>query len=336
MVEKQQGEIDELADELDIILSVKNDISDDEINNLVNKFTSLSEYDVRQKISEVTGDDSYIKNLNSNDVEQPIEDANDDNLDTQAQEIINTKEDDEAQNLKLEVHEHEIIGENIKDKIAFAEDNIPDVTFVSGDIKYGQLSVEWGWPEGIDRVLLCYKMDGFPVGPKDSSARHLIIERENGTDKGDYTINKAVEGNYYFCVYAVVQNNENELYSTGQRRLIVNKMPDEIFYDIKVRKTLFGKLKSAELVIHTGAHKEIELPELVLVSRAQNMPIQKCDGESIFNVDYQTLKEDEERAFELPIENLRNNTYVKLFFADDSNSKLFRIISPAKEKLHFK
>lgn len=380
MVDEKQRELEELAEEIEIILSVKDDISHAEISNLVNKFSLLSEYDIRKKIEELTGDHTYIQefinkvneetsnvpinqqekqnnvdmdsgNINGPEinkyeeqliVEEPETDKNgthDLNLDIEkesdrAQEYAEKEEIDQS-TPSSEINDNDGTQGEAAAKIIFDEDNIPEVSFVKAEIKYSQLSLEWGWPEGVDNVLLCYRMDKFPTGTTDSAALQISISRKDGLKNGDYTIQKVIEGNYYFAIYTFVEQEERRMYSSGQRRLVINKAPSEIFYEIKMRKTLFGKLKGAELVLHTKS-KEINLPQFVLIGRLGNIPLQKSDGEEIFTTDYQTLTKDKEINIDLPIEKIEKNMYVKLFFLDDSNSKVYRIVSPAKEKLRIK
>lgn len=347
MDEKKEREMEELAEEIDIIFSVKDNISQSEINNFLNKFTELSEDDIRKKISEITGDNSYIENSSSDQNDKnsteniDSESCSEVKVEDSPEELDEDKIENVNDDLQLHIDELPEKSEDNKIKPIFDDGNIPDVPFVRAEIKYGQLSLEWGWPEGIDKVLLCCRMDRFPEASSDSSASHVIIEREEDFETGDYTISKIEEGNYYFCIYAVVEYENKTLYSEGQRRLVVNKVPQEIFYEIDLKKSLLGKLKSAKISLSSASSKssskdEIELPQLVLISKIGNMPIQKSDGETLFNIDYETLKNDEIMDFELPIENIRKNMYVKLFFVDDSNSKLYRIVSPAKEKLYFK
>lgn len=380
MVDEKQRELEELVEEIEIILSVKDDISHAEISNLVNKFSLLSEYDIRKKIEELTGDHTYIQefidkvneetsnvpinqqekqnnvdmdsvNINGPEinkyeeqltVEESEADKNgthDLNLDIEKESDRSLegeeKEEIDKSNHFSEIDDHDRIEAEAPEKIIFDEDNIPEVSFVKAEIKYSQLSLEWGWPEGVDNVLLCCRMDKFPTGTTDSAASQISVSRKDGLKNGDYTIQKVIEGNYYFAIYTFVEQEGRRMYSSGQRRLVVNKAPSEIFYEIKMRKTLFGKLKGAGLVLHTKS-KEINLPQFVLIGRLGNIPLQKSDGEEIFTTDYQTLTKDKEINIDLPIEKIEKKMYVKLFFLDDSNSKVYRIVSPAKEKLRIK
>ncbi|KAJ53569.1 hypothetical protein BD780_001319 [Clostridium tetanomorphum] len=361
MNEEKQSQLAELIDELEIILSVKNDISTEEIDNFTKKFNLLSEYDIRNKICEITKDDSYINNIdNTQEFKLPDEPeyneyVNNDRLD-ELNEYKNLKDnscehikdDDKVlhNDYKWNVNEdfvsedkkelNKTIEEVNSNKIySFDEQNIPEVSFIRGETKYGQLSLEWGWPEEIDEVLICYRMDRFPTGPKDLSATQYEIKRCAHEKIGSYSISKVSEGDFYFCVYTKVNLNGKVCYSQGQKRLVVNKEPSEIFYEIKIKRSIFGKLKSSEIIVWTK-EKEMNLPQLILVGKVGNMPLQKSDGEIILNIDYEVIKKDECINMELPNDIVRGNMYVKLFFLDDANSKLFRIVSPGKERLYFK
>lgn len=349
MIDEKQQELEELSDEIEIILSVKDNISNEEIYNFTNKFHLLSENDIRTRIKEITGDLTYINEFNNEDsleitsAKEKIDNLIDPIITKIANEYSSLEEKDkeEDKDNELDINfESETIIESIpqneiRERIIFTEDDIPEVTFVKADTKYGQLSLEWGWPDGTEKVLISYRTDRFPIGASDSCASQILINREDNAENGGYIIHKVIEGNYYFCIYIVAEYDQKKIFSEGTRRLVVNKRPSEIFYEIRRRKTILGKLKGIELIL-SATDKEVNLPQLVLVSKHGNMPLQKSDGETIFQTDYQTIGLDKTAALELPVKNIGKNMYVKLFFLDDSNSKLYRIISPAKERLYFK
>ncbi|WP_027623022.1 hypothetical protein [Clostridium lundense] len=350
MDEKKQCQLEELADELEIILSVKNVISKEEINNFIQKFNYLSEHDIRLKISEVTKDNSYISNIE--DTQQFILPSN---LEYEYNQHMDTTQDENNSNVdeinsndyeKIESKqvndiecEEDLINPVIqlekKKTYSFDENNIPEVSFIRGEIKYGQLSLEWGWPEEVDEVFICYKMDMFPKGPRDLAAVQYEIKRHGDEKVGSYIINKVSGGDFYFYVYTKVNFENKTCYSKGQKRLVVNREPSEIFYEIKIKRSIFGKLKSSEIMLWTK-EKEMNLPQLIVVGKVGNMPLQKSDGGTILNIDCEVISKDNSMVIELPNDNIRGNMYVKLFFFDDANSKLFRIVSPAKERLYFK
>lgn len=340
MEDENKHQIEELMEELEIILSIKDDISKEEIENFCSKFCLLSEFDIRKKISEVTKNNIYIEKFEhkKEDEDQFVENEEKIkkiNLDYNDKEIkIDEKNSSNIEILEERVPNNNDISIIKKDKI-IDESNMPKIPFIKAEIKYDQLLLEWGWKDEVKKVLICYRMDKFPIGPKDSSASQIIVSREENSDVGNYAINKITEGNYYFCIYFMAVSNGKNIFSKGQKRLVSNKEPLEIFYEIKSKRNIFGKLKNVEIELSTN-EKEINLPQLVLVGKLGNMPIQKSDGEIILNIDYEVLTKESILSFAIPVENLSKNMYVKLFFLDDSNSKLFRIISPSKENLHFK
>lgn len=312
------NELGELTDELEIILSVKDSLSMSEVENLKNKYLYLSEEDIIQKIEELTGKvvDDENKIIDDIDVQ------NKENINGSKNEIINEIKEEN----RLDVQAEEII---------YDEDNIPEVTFVKGEIKYGQLSIEWGWPNGIKKVKLCCRMDRFPQNVNDPQAMQIEIERVGNSEKGSYIINKVSEGNYYFTVFTSAKSIDKVITSQGQRRLIVNKVPDNIYYNLKVKSSILGKIKSVQIELSVEKD-ELDIPQLVLVGKVGSMPIQKSDGEIIMNTDYNSVKTRELLSIDVPVDSIKKNMYVKLFFLDDNNSKLFRIVSPSNESLYIK
>ncbi|WP_333858960.1 hypothetical protein [Clostridium sp.] len=330
MEDKKQDELEELSNEVDIILSYKDVISKEEINNFVNKFSLLSEYDIREKISELTGNNIYIQEFNNKVIKEESENI-------EKIKDVEKENTESVYTISEELSEEKMCKDkplNNQEKV-FDINNIPEVSFIRAEVKYGQLSLEWGWPRGIEKVMLCYRMDKFPLNSRDSSCCRILMERKGSSTIGDYTMEKVLERNYYFSIYTLVEQGEKVIFSQGQRRLVVNKIPEEIFYEIKIKRNILGKLKTAELVLSTDK-KEINIPPLVLVGRVGNMPLQKSQGESLVTTDYETLTKDENLFFSIPAGSIGRNMYVKLFFMEDENSKRYRIISPAKDKLYFK
>jgi len=57
------------------------------------------------------------------------------------------------------------------------------------------------------------------------------------------------------------------MYSTGRQCLVSNAGFQEIFYEVQISKSLFGKLKSSSLVLTGGNASKIRMPEAVLVKK---------------------------------------------------------------------
>lgn len=381
----KEKQMEELCEEIDIILSVKDYISDVEINNFLQTFNLISENELREKLTALTGNENYINNKKSvNNYEGEDEGSknklyvcNDNDvsneekiLDEEKQEIEEiTYVDKSLNNTMDESHEEETVEQallkpkdrqeidnNVIDKFNKEEikeildvddeeteeivevvdiDNIEDLTVIRGECKYGQLSVEWDWPKNVKKVLVAYRFDRFPEGPKDNSSFKSIISREKSAKSGFFTVDKAEAGDYYFSVFVLIECDGKQFFSKGQRRLITNRKPADIYYKFKINRTLFGKMKAAQIILSTD-ELNVELPQTVLVAKKGNIPMFKSEGEVIYTIDYQTLNNGRELLINIPIDYIGNNLYVKLFFLDDSNNKIYRIVCPTKENLYIK
>ncbi|MDP4146951.1 MAG: hypothetical protein Q8936_21175 [Bacillota bacterium] len=354
-------EFNELEEEIETILSVKDELSDDEIDNLAGEFNSLSELEIREKISLITGDKSYL-DFQVNNSEYITEKKDEEHIDEllEVKEVLKLKELQQSGKIdevnteselqydkdeKNSICNDELI--EIKDEVLEAKDNPitqepeeieeqpENISVIRGDIQYNQLSLQWNWPKGISKVVVGYRLDKFPKYADEEMSTCSIVERRGNEIEGEFIINKVEQGNYYFSIFPVVQEAGRTKYLEGKHRLIVNKPVIEIYYDLKIKRNLLGKIKSMQIEFRTE-EKEVNLPPTVLIAKVGNLPIQKSDGESICRLDSVVLSNSKPNTVELPLDNFMKNMYVKLFMLDDNNGKLFRIISPAREKLMFK
>ncbi|MFL0252485.1 hypothetical protein ACJDT4_18905 [Clostridium neuense] len=345
--ENKEKVIEELKDEIDVVLSIKDEITEDEINNFKEEFPMLTETEIRKEISKLTQNEKYIEQ-NSEEIDdvkeykigkkRNSEDQENADLDDTIR-IDSIKIKDAISNIKSE----ENLNEDIKPKeikepeVEYIEPGrLPEnIKVIRGEVKYNQLSIDWDWPYGVNRMLVLYRNDKFPTKADDSSAVKIIVDKSYGEAVGQFIIHKVKEENYYFCVFPVLEVNGEVTYLEGKKRLVVSKAPSEVFYRLKVKKSLFGSVKAVSVLFSTSA-EEINMPPTVLVSKKASIPVLKSDGEEIYKFDYIKLSKDETAEVEVPVDLIRKNTYIKLFFDDERNGSMFRIIPPEKRELYFK
>lgn len=347
--------ISELKDEIDVVLSIKDEVTQEEIDNFKEAFPMLTEEEIRKEISKLAQDEKYIEEYSreADDVkEYKIGDSNitlkqekaelEDTIRIDANKIktdsskpnddIKIKEVIEEDEVEPEVEEKEEEKEEEHLEPSRAPENIK---VIRGEVKYNQLSIDWDWPYGVKEVLVLYKNDKFPSKPNDSSSVKITVEKNYGETVGQFTIHKVKEENYYFCVFPVIKAGDEVNYLQGKKRLIVSKEPSEVSYNLKVKKRLLGGIKAVSIIFRTSA-EEVNLVPTVLVAKKGNLPVFKSDGEEIYKFDYMKLSKDEFVEVEVPIDIIKKNTYVKLFLEDEANSSLFRILPPEKKELYFK
>lgn len=347
--DNKEKEINELQDEIDVVLSIKDEVTQDEIDNFKEAFPMLTEEEIRKEISKLTKDEKYIDEYSEEEVDvkeykigeskiieqQEKTDLNDTiRIDSNEIKTAISKPEEDIK-IKEVIEEDEVEVEE-KEEEHFEPDRVPEtIKVIRGEVRYNQLSIDWDWPYGIKEVLVLYKNDKFPAKPNDSSAVKITVEKNYGETVGQFTIHKVKEENYYFCVFPVIKAGDEVSYLEGKKRLIVSKAPSEVSYSLKVKKTLFGGIKAVSIIFRTSA-EEINFAPTVLVAKKGNLPVFKSDGEEIYKLDYMKLSKDEGVEVEVPIDILKKNTYVKLFLEDEGNSSLFRILPPEKKKLYFK
>lgn len=347
--DNKEKAISELEDEIDVVLSIKDEVTQDEIDNFKEAFPMLTEEEIRKEISKLTQDEKYIeeyskeeddvkeykigeKNITLKQEESDLEDTI--RIDSNKIRTAISKPDEDIK-IKEVIDEAEVELEEKEVECLEPGRSPENVKVIRGEVKYNQLSIDWDWPYGVQRVLVLYRNDKFPVKPNDSSAVKITVEKNYGETVGQFTIHKVKEENYYFCVFPVIKVGDEVSYLEGKKRLIVSKEPSEISYNLKVKKRLFGGIKAVSIIFRTSA-EEVNLVPTVLVAKKGNLPVFKSDGEEIYKFDYMKLNKDEVVEVEVSTDIIKKNTYVKLFLEDEGNSSLFRIIPPGKKELYFK
>lgn len=212
--------------------------------------------------------------------------------------------------------------------------SIDDVSHLKGYINSGRLYLEWEWPAGAQQVVILYNNTGFSKSPDDNIAVKKVFSRNQYLRNSAFIIHSIEAKDYYFTVFVAASRGEKEekpLYSTGREYLIANSGHMELYYDIRLEKNFIGKTRAAELRLFTRDNS-FKMPEAVLVKKRQNLPLRKTDGIPILDIQPMEIFATP-AVIKIPSKEIGKGAYVKLFFADDTQSQRFRIMSPAKAKL---
>ena len=312
--EKQQAILD-IKEEINVVLSIKDHISEEEIKNLTEGFKALDERDIRELLVNITGDSIYIENFKE------------ENEIAKKEEVIEEK---------VAIEEKPLIKEKIIIKLPDTKPkaNAENISVIREEVRYNQLCIEWDWPVLIEKVMVCYRNDKFPSKPEDKDSNKFIVEKRMEEKTGEFIINKLKEESYYFWVFPIVNEGDNIKYLEGKKRLVVNKAIVEIFYEFKVKKSLFGQVKSVKILLKTN-EEEVTLPPTSLIAKKGSVPIFKSDGNENYKLDYIKIEKDITSEIDVPADKISKNTYIKLFIDDEKSSFLYRLIPPRKENMYF-
>ena len=209
--------------------------------------------------------------------------------------------------------------------------SISEIENLKGEVNSGRIYLEWDWPSGADQVLVSDRQDNFPQQPGESGVTETLITRALYDKEGGFVIRKPEKKDYYFTAFVCAESQGRKIYSSGSRLYIPNKEPLKLYYEIKVRKSLFGRVKSVTLIID-GNGDVVDIPDMVLVKKAGRLPLKKSDGPVIFNIEKKKLHGLVTLEIDLPLNQLEQNSYGRLFFLDDSQTKKIRLTSRGKEK----
>lgn len=317
--EREQA-IKDIEEEIDVVLSIKEYVSQEEIESLAESFKVLTEKDIRELLVKITGNSIYIDNWKyDNKITEKNEDSKNEDITEESENIIEEKV----------IIEEKIVADitNIQPKV-----NAENITFIREEVKYNQLCIEWDWPIGIYKVLVCYRNDKFPLKPEDKDCNKILVEKHLEEKIGEFIINKLKEESYYFWIFPIINEDGNIKYLQGKKRLVVNKAIVEICYELKVKKSLLGTVKSVKILLKTN-EEEVTLPPTVLVAKKGSVPIYKSDGNEVYKFDYIKIGKASSGEIDIPVDRISKNTYVKLFIEDEKSSGLFRIMPPKKEQM---
>lgn len=196
--------------------------------------------------------------------------------------------------------------------------SIDEVKALKGGKGGGSITLQWQWPRGINQVKIYWSFDGYA---KESTNCVLLKKEEYDIEKS-YDFDNPLDKTYYFTVCSVSQNGTQEIMSTGAQVAVQAGRAKRIKYDIK--KNIWGKKK-----IEIFTEDQIQLPSMVLLAKRGTLPKNSSDGEAILK----TTNSDSLVSESIPSKYTNKNYYIKLFLENQKEVNLYRIMSPARDKL---
>jgi ribosomal protein L40E len=224
---------------------------------------------------------------------------------------------------------------------AKAVTSLNEVSQLRGQINYNKLYLEWDWPPGTRQVLVAYSHNNYPSDPNDSLATRQQVTRHAYDKDSAFVISKPQHRDYYFSVFVAAGEGDQVIYSSGEHCFVANSGYQEIFYQIKLKKGLFGifgifgifgKVKSIQLIL-TSRNGNISMPEAVLVKKIGNPPLRRAEGSVIYAIAANTVIGKKPLVISIPHHESQKNSYAKLFLTDKKDEQRCRLVQPNQNKL---
>src|SRR5699024_8092758 len=122
-------------------------------------------------------------------------------------------------------------------------------------------------------------------------------------------------------IFTRYEDNNELIHSNGVQYLYVNSDLIDITYDIKVANYFLKRTIS----VHISVPQAIELPELVLVKRANSVPTYKEQGEVIYRTEKTAVSQTVK--FDIDAKHFEKDMFAKLFFDNEQFAQKYRLLT---------
>ena len=196
------------------------------------------------------------------------------------------------------------------------------------------LQLRWEWPRNCDKVIVAFSHTHFPTARDQTDVTRIEFTRAQ-YQRAFFTLRDAARLDYYFAVFAVIQQDGQELMASGYnaRARISLSAPVEVRYSIQRERKIFG---TPTFVLHISTEGTGSVPDMVLARQKHAPPHTRSAGEVIVHVRGAKIREGGLKV-ELPESAIQEGCYAGLFLVDEnlyeSRGGHVRIMNPAIEML---
>ncbi|MEA2560974.1 MAG: hypothetical protein QOH06_2478 [Acidobacteriota bacterium] len=192
------------------------------------------------------------------------------------------------------------------------------------------LVLTWDWPPGTDEVVVAWAHDRHPEDPRTGNGQRVTVTRREYERTGCWLLPHAERKAHYISIFAKAPG---DLYAPAAQ--IVENMGEAacVTYEVVVKKSLLRRrIEGAWLALTCSDHSRSALPPLMMVGKAQSVPMSPRDGELLEEIPAVHLAEGR-ATLPIPERHWVRHPYVKLFFRDGMDAKQIRLLPAEKERL---
>jgi len=209
--------------------------------------------------------------------------------------------------------------------------NFKDVEDLCAELIDGDLRLTMKWPAGINEIAVTYKNKDYPADVDELGINITKITREQYDYDGGVVLQKIAPGNYYLTVFALYPAHGGEYAASEGARLLFRHQPrQEIFYRIIYKKKPFKK--QADLSLSISGPSSFIMPVVELVCKLGSLPLHIKDGASMALLD-QSPRVKGEVEFQYQIDPLPPGAHLRVFLANERQSKNFRLLPSTELKI---
>lgn len=189
------------------------------------------------------------------------------------------------------------------------------------------LRLQWTWPERCQEVVVSYSYQGWPQLNNAADETTRRVTRAEYESLGYIDIRGVTDRDYYIIVAAVIKEGSEQITGSGAR--IQARLASKLILTYEIKQTGFVRKKRT---LHLYARKPGLLPDLLLISRRDRLPLYKGEGEVLHHING-PLAIEKELSVELPEKTYPPRTFGKLYLKDDTLYEVVNIHHPSEDKL---
>ena len=206
---------------------------------------------------------------------------------------------------------------------------IADISDLDLDYIGDRLRLTWAWPKGLQKVQISYRHDRYPDDPNDAQSAKITLSRQEYDMENSWFLTIGNSQEYYFCIYAFVEQNTQNAFSRGVQ---VQTVKTTIKYDLSIRRRFiyWGRIDAKLTLTIDSRHGKF--PDLIVKRNFGKPPLKRDFGMPLMNI---PAKSGRKLIVPLDAEQLEENTYMRIFVKnEDEEGRYFIDDPPSHEKLH--
>lgn len=167
---------------------------------------------------------------------------------------------------------------------------VPEVEKVEAEFRDEILTVSWSWPAGVERAVLVVDGERFAASPAAANAVRVtpVTVEQMRFSGGKVRIDVPFCPRLYLTVFAEINRRGTRQFASGStpgaRREIAPRVQRVASYTIRSKRHLGRLFGPGNYAIELKADGPVDLPELLVVSKPEGMPLAPDDGTVIYKV----------------------------------------------------
>jgi hypothetical protein len=197
----------------------------------------------------------------------------------------------------------------------------------------GTVALTWKWPTTAERAIVAWAAERHPERADGGSGRRAEVLRGDYEREGCWRL-PATEAKQALYVAVFACASEPGLFAPPARAFDAGGSLATVRYHVETERSLFSRTPRAAWLELSTTDPVSHLPALVVVAKAQDVPLSARDGQVLLELEGVELAGGKARIG-LPATSVQE-PYLKLFFREPERAQQVRLLPAAREQLRLR